>query len=174
MTGCPCSSNTARIGWQCRQLGGVSTRLCHFRWGVESQDIRGSIQLKEGESMSWFARLAIALSVGVLLLTAGVPALADPAVSIAPADGSQTDTYQVAGTDLTPGLALDINFISPSGTVFSTAGLNQVVVVGGDGAFSFSFVPITEFTGESLGSWVAQVCTSGTDDCVQTNFSIGS
>ena len=50
-------------------------------------------------------------------------------MSIAPGYGGQNDTFTVSGANITPGLALDINFTSPGGTVFSTAALNQVVVV---------------------------------------------
>ena len=102
------------------------------------------------------------------------PALADPSVGILPAAGGQTDTFTVAGAGLQPGLALDINFTSPEGNVFSTAALNQVVVIDADGNFSFEFVPATEFVGASLGTWMAQVCVSGTDTCVQGGFDINA
>ena len=94
-------------------------------------------------------------------------------VTIAPASGSQSDTYSIQGSGLAAGLALDINFVSPDGTVFSTVALNQVVVVDPDGTFTFQFVPTNEFTGASFGTWTAQVCAAGTNDCVQTTFGIG-
>ena len=121
-----------------------------------------------------FRRFAAPFVATALLLTVAVPAFADPSVSISPAAGAQADTFTVAGNGLDAGLALDINFSSPSGTVFSTANLNQVVVVDGDGNFSFGFVPTSEFQGESLGTWTAQVCVSGTNGCVQTTFDIGA
>lgn len=124
--------------------------------------------------MSFSTRLVAPLAACALLLAAAVPALADESVTIAPGTGSQSDTFEVAGSDVTPGLALDINFVSPAGTVFSTAALNQVVVVGSDGTFAFDFVPANEFQGEDLGDWTAQVCGSGTDNCVQTTFTITS
>ena len=94
-------------------------------------------------------------------------------VGITPGAGSQSDTFTVGGAGLPAGLALDINFTSPGGTVFSTSSQNQVVVVDGDGNFGFDFVPTSEFQGESLGTWTAQVCVSGTDGCVQGTFDIG-
>lgn len=109
-----------------------------------------------------------------LFLAVAVPTLADPGVSIAPATGAQSDTFTVGGSGLPAGLALDINFSSPAGTVFSTAAQNQVVVVDADGNFSFAFIPTSEFQGESLGTWTAQVCVSGTDGCVQGTFDIGA
>jgi hypothetical protein len=93
-------------------------------------------------------------------------------VSITPSSGSQDQTFTVSGDGLPAGLALDINFKSPGGTVFSTAAMNKVVVVGGDGSFSFDVNPATDFSGESAGSWLVQVCVTGTDNCVQTDFSI--
>ncbi len=122
-------------------------------------------------------RCLVAAPVGVALLLLSVvatPALADPSVGIVPAAGSQIETFTVSGSGLTPGMALDINFSSPEGTVFTTAALNQVVVVDGDGNFAFPFVPTMEFTGASLGTWTAQVCVSGTDGCVQGGFDINA
>ena len=107
------------------------------------------------------------------LIGGAVPANADPGVSISPAAGSQSDTYTIQGTELQPGLALDIHFQSPDGNTFSTAALNQVIVVDPDGNFTFQFVPTNEFQGESLGTWGTAVCTSGTSDCVSTTFDIG-
>ena len=122
--------------------------------------------------MQRFRFLAVSGLIGALVLLSALPASAAD-VSIVPSSGSQSDTYAIQGSGLPAGLALDINFISPDGTVFSTAALNQVAVVDPDGSFTFQFVPINEFTGESLGNWTAQVCTSGTDNCVQTTFGIG-
>jgi hypothetical protein len=121
--------------------------------------------------MRVFRCLALAGLISGLLASAAVPASAAD-VTITPASGSQSDAYTVQGSGLSAGLALDINFISPDGTVFSTAALNQVVVVDPDGSFTFQFVPTNEFVGESLGTWTSQVCTSGTHDCVQTTFAI--
>jgi hypothetical protein len=72
--------------------------------------------------------LAAAERATALLLAAAVPAFAHPGVTIAPARGAQSDTFTVAGNGLSAGLALDINFSSPGGIVFSTATQNQVVV----------------------------------------------
>lgn len=114
---------------------------------------------------------ALAVLVGTLFI--GATPTSAAGITIYPAAGSQADTYTIQGTELPPGLAIDIHFMSPGGNVFSTAALNQVVVVDGDGNFAFQFVPTDEFQGESLGTWGTQVCTSGTDDCVQTTFDIG-
>ena len=108
--------------------------------------------------------LAAFLSVSTVALAGGV--------SITPSAGSQADTFTVAGEGLPAGLALDVNFISPEGTVFSTAALNKVVVVDPDGDFEFSVDPATDFAGSGFGTWTVQVCTTGTDDCVQTTFEI--
>ena len=121
--------------------------------------------------MTLLRRLSLSFVVGVLLLSIAAPASAVD-IAIAPSAGSQLDTFSITGEGLPPGLAMDINFRSPGGTVFSTAALNQVVVVSPDGDFEFSFTPLDEFTGERLGAWLAQVCVSGTDDCVQTTFRI--
>ena len=93
-------------------------------------------------------------------------------ITIDPAAGDHTDVYTIAGEGLQPGLALDINFVSPSEEVFSTAVLNKVVVVDADGDFSFEIVPAEEFKGQPAGTWTVQVCVTGTDDCVQTTFKI--
>jgi hypothetical protein len=95
-------------------------------------------------------------------------------VSITPPNGDQNDTFTVSGEGLQPGLALDINFKSPGGTVFSTAAMNKVVIVDGDGDFSLDILPARDFAGESEGSWMVQVCVTGTDDCVQTDFQIAA
>jgi hypothetical protein len=119
-------------------------------------------------------RFAAPIVAAILLVALAMPAAAqESSVSIAPATGSQSDTFTVGGAGLPAGLALDINFTSPGGTVFSTAAQNQVVVVDGDGNFGFDFIPTSEFQGESLGTWTAQVCVSGTDGCVQGTFDIG-
>jgi protein involved in polysaccharide export with SLBB domain len=123
--------------------------------------------------MSLLRRFAAPIVAATLLVAVAMPASAQSSVSIAPAAGGQSDTFTVGGAGLPAGLALDINFTSPGGTVFSTAAQNQVVVVDGDGNFAFGFVPTSEFQGESLGTWTAQVCVSGTDGCVQGTFDIG-
>jgi hypothetical protein len=53
-----------------------------------------------------------------------------------------------------------------------TAAINKVVVVDPDGDFELSVTPATDFVGASFGTWVVQVCTSGTDDCIQGTFDI--
>ncbi|MFN8525327.1 MAG: hypothetical protein U0821_19700 [Chloroflexota bacterium] len=93
-------------------------------------------------------------------------------LSIAPSSGHQSETFTVSGTGLQPGLALDINFKSPGGTVFSTAALNKVVVVGPDGKFAFDFIPANSFAGEDAGEWDVQVCVTQTDDCAEGDFEI--
>jgi hypothetical protein len=106
---------------------------------------------------------------------AGILVLALPAaaqsqtVTIAPASGSQADTFTVACVcGMVPGLALDVRFVSPEGDASSTAALDQAVAVGGDGNFEFNFVPASEFAGnQMLGIWKVQACVSGTDDCAQ-------
>jgi hypothetical protein len=117
-------------------------------------------------------RSAIVAVVAGVLFGGAVPVSA-AGITIDPSVGSQSDTYTIQGIELPPGLALDIHFKSPDGNVYSTAALNQVVVVDPDGNFNFQFVPTDEFTGEKLGSWGTMVCTAGTDDCVQTTFDIG-
>ena len=93
-------------------------------------------------------------------------------ITIEPAAGNQSDAFTIAGEGLQPGLALGINFVSPSEEVFSTAALNKVVVVDSDGDFAFDIVPAEEFQGQPAGTWTVQVCVAGTDDCVQTTFRI--
>jgi hypothetical protein len=93
-------------------------------------------------------------------------------VSINPGSGSQTETFTVEGSGLQPGLALDVNFISPEGTVYSTAALNKVVVVDADGDFELGVTPATDFAGSSAGTWTVQVCVTGTNDCIQGTFDI--
>ena len=122
--------------------------------------------------MSVLRRFAAPIVAATLLVALAMPASAQ-SVGITPGAGSQADTFTVGGAGLPAGLALDINFTSPGGTVFSTSSQNQVVVVDGDGNFGFDFVPTSEFQGESLGTWTAQVCVSGTDGCVQGTFDIG-
>jgi hypothetical protein len=116
------------------------------------------------------------LIAALLLSIVAIGPLVAPAsaasVSISPPAGSQNETFTISGEGLQPGLALDVNFKSPGGTVFSTAAMNKVVVVDGDGDFSFDVNPVTDFKGESAGTWLVQVCVTGTDDCVQTDFNI--
>jgi len=57
-----------------------------------------------------------------------------------------------------------------AGTAWTTVAKSTL---DGDGNFGFDFVPTSEFQGESLGTWTAQVCVSGTDGCVQGTFDIG-
>jgi len=111
------------------------------------------------------------VSICALMLVSALPTSAAD-LTIAPDSGSQSDTYTIEGFGLPAGLALDINFVSPEGTVFSTAALNLVAIVDPNGSFIFQFVPTDVFSGESLGTWFAQVCTTGTDDCAQTTFTI--
>lgn len=116
------------------------------------------------------------LMIAVLISTVAFVSVNVPAraanVSITPSSGHQDEIFTVEGEDLQPGLALDINFKSPSGTIFSTAAFNKVVVVDQDGEFSFDVHPATDFDGERAGTWTVQVCAAGTDDCVQTTFKI--
>ena len=123
--------------------------------------------------MRMLRRSAVVAFVAAVVLVGAAPANAG-SLTIAPASGSQSDTYTIQGADLPAGLALDIDFMSPDGNVYPTAALNQVVVVADDGSFTFQFVPTNEFAGESLGTWTSQICTAGTDDCVQTTFDIGA
>ena len=95
-------------------------------------------------------------------------------VSITPGAGPQTETFVVSGEGLQPGLALDVNFISPEGNVFSTAALNKVVVVDADGDFELGVTPAVDFAGSSAGTWTVQVCVSGTNDCIQGTFDISA
>jgi hypothetical protein len=122
--------------------------------------------------MFMLRRLSAPIVAAALLVALAIPASAQ-SVTIAPGAGTQNDTFTVGGAGLPAGLALDINFTSPGGTVFSTAALEQVVVVDADGNFGFEFVPTSEFQGENLGTWSAQVCVAGTDGCVQGTFDIG-
>jgi hypothetical protein len=123
--------------------------------------------------MSLLRRFAAPIVAAALLAAMALPASAQESVSITPAAGGQSDTFTVGGSGLPAGLPLDINFTSPGGTVFTTASQNQAVTVDGDGNFGFDFVPTSEFQGESLGTWTAQVCVTGTDGCVQGTFNIG-
>jgi hypothetical protein len=91
---------------------------------------------------------------------------------IRPSSGTQDQIFEVWGTGLTPGLALDINFMSPDGTIFSTAAVGKVVVVDPDGTVSFLIRPTEVFQGESKGIWEVQSCVSGTDDCDEDQFEI--
>ncbi len=93
-------------------------------------------------------------------------------VSISPSAGNQDQPFVVAGEGLPAGLALDINFQSPNGEVFSTAAMDKVVVVEPNGAFNFEITPSNEFAGQPAGSWLVQVCIAGMDQCVQTDFNI--
>lgn len=93
-------------------------------------------------------------------------------VTISPPAGSQDQPFVVAGEGLPGGLALDVNFVSPSGEVFSTAALNKVVVVEPSGAFSFEVLPSSDFAGQPAGNWLVQVCVAGMDQCVQTDVNI--
>lgn len=116
--------------------------------------------------------LIAALLLSVFALMPMVAPVSAQGVSITPAVGDETDTFTVAGEGLPPGLALDVNFVSPSGQVFSTAALNKVVVVDGDGEFGMDVTPATDFAGQPSGTWTVQVCVTGTNDCVQTTFQI--
>ena len=116
--------------------------------------------------------LIAALLLSIVALGPLVAPASAASVSISPPAGSQNETFTVSGEGLQPGLALDINFKSPGGTVFSTAAMNKVVVVDGGGSFGFDINPVTDFSSESAGTWLVQVCVTGTDDCVQTDFKI--
>lgn len=117
--------------------------------------------------------LAASLVAAASFLAVSVTASAEPTVSITPAAGSPLDTFTVGGVGLPAGLALDINFVAPEGTVYSTAAMNKVVVVDPSGNFEFSVDPKVDFADSNTGTWTVQVCASGTDNCVQTTFNIG-
>lgn len=91
-------------------------------------------------------------------------------INIVPGSGSQDQVFTLAGTGLPPGLALDINFVSPEGTVYTLG--DKVVIVDEDGDFEFDIVPAIDFKGSSAGIWKAQVCASGTDNCANGVFEI--
>jgi hypothetical protein len=116
--------------------------------------------------------IAAAFAAAVVASPFASPAAAQ-SLTISPAAGSQADTFTVAGEDLMGGLALDINFVSPSGEVFSTAAMNKVVVVNPEGDFAFEVNPTVDFAGQPTGTWIVQVCAAGTDQCAQTDFNIG-
>jgi activator of HSP90 ATPase len=116
--------------------------------------------------------IAAALAAAVIASPLAAPASAQ-SLTITPAAGSQSDTFTIEGTGLPAGLALDINFQSPSGEVFSTAALNKVVVVDPEGDFTFEVNPTVDFAGQPTGTWLVQVCAAGTDQCAQTDFNIG-
>ena len=115
--------------------------------------------------------LAAALTAAIVVTPFAGPVSAQ-GVSITPAGGNQDQPFVVSGEGLPAGLALDINFKSPNGDVFSTAAMNKVVVVDPNGAFSFEETPSTDFNGQPTGSWLVRVCVAGMDQCVQTNFNI--
>lgn len=110
---------------------------------------------------------AVSLALSTLASDASAASL-----TISPPAGGENDTFAVRGAGLQPGLALDINFISPDGEVYSTAVKNKVVVIGPDGSFELSVVPAKDFKGESPGTWHVQVCVTQTDDCAETDFDI--
>ncbi|MFN8521810.1 MAG: hypothetical protein U0821_01735 [Chloroflexota bacterium] len=91
---------------------------------------------------------------------------------VEPNNGSQDTVFTVWGTGMTAGLALDLNFLSPDGTVFSSAATNSVIIVGPDGSFEFKFRPVDVFAGSSKGLWHVQACRTGTDDCDDDSFEI--
>ncbi|MCC6174123.1 MAG: hypothetical protein IT305_02365 [Chloroflexi bacterium] len=122
-------------------------------------------------------RIARPVFAALMLAAVSFSPLATPAnalsnVTISPTNGGQHDTFTIEGVGIQTGLALDINFVSPTGDVFSTAALNKVVVVDEDGEFAFEVTPSSEFSGQPAGTWTVQVCVSGTDDCIQTTFNI--
>lgn len=128
-------------------------------------------RLTEGTHMLRRTFVALALGLTLLLPFSGSAAAAER-ISITPDMGHQDDTFTLTGSGLQPGLALDINFISPDGQVFSTVFKDKVVVVGADGRFSFAVLPSRDFAGAQAGVWTVQVCAAGTDDCAQGDFSI--
>ena len=115
---------------------------------------------------------AAAIVVLTLLVIVAAPAMAAERIVITPDEGHQDDTFTLTGSGLQPGLALDINFLSPDGQTFSTVFKDKVVVVGPDGKFSFTIIPRRDFSGASEGTWTVQVCVSGTDDCAEGEFDI--
>lgn len=115
---------------------------------------------------------AAAIAVMTLLLIVAAPAVAAERIMITPVEGHQDDTFTLTGSGLQPGLALDINFVSPDGQTFSTVFKDKVVVVGPDGKFTFEVLPRRDFSGASEGTWTVQVCVSGTDDCAEGEFDI--
>ena len=143
---------------------------------TEPKELRSSLQSRlEAAAGRRFRRVRRVLGSGLLavatLLTVSTVALGAE-LTISPAAGSQADTFTIEGTGLEPGLALDVNFVSPEGAVYSTAALNRVVVVDSNGDFEFSVNPADDFAGSSFGSWTVQLCAAGTDNCVQTEFEI--
>ena len=114
--------------------------------------------------------LGALLVAGATLAAASSPAFANEEYMIVPESGSQTERFTLVGRGLEPGLALDVNFMSPEGNVYTLG--DSVLVVSPDGTFRYEFVPAEQFAGSSTGTWTVQGCTSGTDDCAQGTFEI--
>ena len=110
------------------------------------------------------------LLVAVAAMAAVATASAQSEITISPTSGSEHDVFSVEGTGLMPGLALDINFKSPEGDIFTLG--DSVWLVDEDGEFEFHFVPAESFVGAGKGIWIVQVCAANTDNCVQGNFQI--
>lgn len=131
---------------------------------------------RSGSKLSWRSQLRKSilslLLAGASLKIVGTSSAFAYDGGIKPTAGPADGVFEVWGTGLEPGTALDINFVSPAGTVFSTAAVNAVVVVAPDGNYSFSFRPVDVFTGESTGTWTFQSCTSGMNDCDTDTFDI--
>ena len=115
-------------------------------------------------------RMFGSLLVAVAAMATVATARAQSEITISPTSGSEQDVFSVEGIGLTPGLALDINFKSPEGDIFTLG--DSVWLVDEDGEFEFNFVPAESFVGSGKGVWIVQVCAANTDNCVQGNFQI--
>lgn len=113
---------------------------------------------------------ALLVSAAVLILVYA-PARA-ASIAVSPPAGDQDATFTIAVEGLTPGLTLDIAFRSPNGELISAATPKPVLVADGDGDFSFEITPAKDLARIAAGSWLVQICATGTDECVQADFDI--
>ena len=120
--------------------------------------------------------LALALAMAMLAsaVAAAGAAAQSPAITVAPAAGSQFLSFTVTGSGFTPGLALWVSFVSPDGdeVVYSDGRTPPVVTAGADGRFSVTIVPAVDFAGLRAGRWTAWVCSTESGECWSREFTV--
>jgi len=92
-------------------------------------------------------------------------------ISIRPGSGREMDTFMVRGYGLPAGVAVDVRLFSPEERVYRLTGVGGLIV-GPDGEFSVSVVPVKQLVGSTTGAWSVEVCGEDADTCLAGDFEI--
>lgn len=119
------------------------------------------------------ALLAVVLAALAVLPLFGATSAAS--VFVAPAAGSQDETFTFSGAGFPAGTRLAVTFVSPDGQQFelkTSKGKPAVWQVDPSGVFAFDITPFEDFAGGAAGTWKAEFCVEAGSDCWSGTFDI--